>query len=226
MDTTETQTGASKMSNTQTKEQKVRANLRRIAWELNRKDAEMPSDFAKEALGYNFYHHAVMLAEQVGLEIDEQRQEREDAEAAYAIYFEGGWSLVVSCDEWCVSEPDADAILEDIRREDDARCEAGMEAEDDARREAEEQMFAAAALQDYTVWTENDDPITVTAEDAEQAAKAIVDVEHCAAETRLYLESGFKDGSDMSAISITVEDEDGEQAEFTLRLEEDFDVAL
>lgn len=37
---------------------------------------------------------------------DYDRQDRDDPECAYEMFVEGGWSLVVSCDEWCVSTPE------------------------------------------------------------------------------------------------------------------------
>jgi hypothetical protein len=84
----------------------IETDLQTIADALNDKNAEMPSGYDKIDGGYNHYWHAVELGEMVGIEVDDDRHERENRDASDEIFFEGGWSLVLSCDEWAVSEPD------------------------------------------------------------------------------------------------------------------------
>lgn len=83
--------------------------------------------------GYNHWTHAESLAHDVGMPIDHERQEREDECASYSICFDGGWNLDLSCDEWCVSEP-----------EDDGHAEAD-EIAHELENEREGRLFAAIA---------------------------------------------------------------------------------
>jgi hypothetical protein len=92
MDTTETSATKESTMSTETK-------LQTIADSLNAVPADEPD--------YNHWPHFEDLCCEHDLEIDHDRQEREDEGAAYEMFVDGGWSLVVSAGEWCVSEPEA-----------------------------------------------------------------------------------------------------------------------
>jgi hypothetical protein len=53
---------------------------------------------------YNHWERFESLCAEHGIDIDDERQEREDPEAAYTMFAEGGWELHLSGGEWCVGE--------------------------------------------------------------------------------------------------------------------------
>jgi len=51
---------------------------------------------------WSTWDHLTAIA---GILSDDERQDDEDPECAYELFAEDGWSLVLSCDRWCVSPP-------------------------------------------------------------------------------------------------------------------------
>jgi hypothetical protein len=80
--------------------------MQQIADALNAKHSTM-SGYDMADSGYNHYEHAEDLAAERGFDVDDERHERENNDAHDEIFFDNGWSLVLSAGEWCVSGPDA-----------------------------------------------------------------------------------------------------------------------
>jgi hypothetical protein len=81
----------------------------------------------------------------------------------------------------------------------------------------------AERLRPYEVWSADDDcdpHRTILAASPRAAAETYPDVQHCRAETTLYIDSAGELGCDYSRIRVLVEDADGHQTEHTLSLED------